>query len=238
MRALIAATTAITWMPLVAEAGEKRLFADAAVSSSVIDRGEQIGPLTLEASAGLEADVSGATVYGAIYRLTPIGGDADAFDDETDYTIGVAWQGRGYTADVSANWLTYPGEAAGSSLELVGSVSLDAAYTPTITGFRDTRFDDWGLEISAGPTWEAGMWEIYALGRAGFVKPGDGSATRCYGGVEAGAARPITDAVAIGFFARAEIADEESFARRIDGGSVTESRNSGLAAGVSLSIAH
>lgn len=238
MRTLIAATTAFTWMPLAAEANEKRFFADVAVSSSVIDRGEQIGPLTLEASAGIEADVAGATLYGALYRLTPVGGDADAFDDETDYTIGAAWQGKGYTADVSANWLTYPGEEAGSSLELVGSVSLESAFTPTLTGFRDTRFDDWGLEVSAGPTGEAGAWELYALGRAGFVKPGDGSATRSYGGVEAGAARPITDAVAIGFFARGEIADEEAFARRIDGGSITEVRNSGFAAGVSLSIAH
>jgi hypothetical protein len=236
MRTLIAATTAFTWLPMIAEASEKRFFADTAVSSSLIDRGEQIGPLTLETAIGAETEVGGATLYGAFYRLTPVGADADAFVDEADYTVGAAWEGQGYTADVSATWLTFPGEGEQASLELAGSVGIDAPLMPSLTGFYDAEFEDWGLELAAGPVWEIEAWEVYALARAGFVRPGDGSASRSYGGVEAGAARPVSEGVVIGFYARAELADEESFARSIDGGIVTASRSSGYAAGISLSL--
>ena len=237
MRTFIAATTAFTWMPIIAEASEKRFFAEAAVSSSLIDRGEQIGPLTLEAAVGAETEVGGATLYGAFYRLTPIGADADAFVDEADYTVGAAWEGKGYTADVSATWLTFPGEGEQASLELAGSVGFDAPLMPSLTGFYDAEFEDWGLELTAGPVWDVEAWELYALARAGFVRPGDGSASRSYGGVEGGATRPVADGVVIGVYARAELADEESFARRIDSGVITASRSSGFAAGIILSLA-
>lgn len=237
-RTLLSATTLMACPPLISEAGEKRLFMDVAAVSALHDRGEQIGREVLEFGAGVEVDVQEATVYGAFYRLLPVGAEQEAFDDEADFTLGVAWAGRGYSADVSANWLTFPGEEADSSLELAAAVTLEAPFAPTLIGFYDADIEDWGLEIAAGPEWEAGDWTVYALGRAGFVHPGDGSAHRSYGGVEVGASRPVSEFVEFGFFARADAADEDAFARRIDGGEVTAFRTSGVAAGISFSISH
>jgi hypothetical protein len=155
-----------------------------------------------------------------------------------DYVLGAAWDGEGYSADISANWLTYPGEATIDSLELSGSLSLDRSFAPTLAGFYDTRFEDWGLEISAGPEWEWRTWILYAVGRAGFVAPGDGSASRSYGGLELGAARPLSERATVGLYTRAEWADEDAFVRRTGGGSVTGTGSRGVSAGIILSLAH
>ncbi len=235
-RTLLSATTLMACPPLFAEAGEKRFFVDAAAVSALHDRGEQIGREVFEFGAGVEMDVQGVTVYGAFYRLLPVGSGQAAFDDEADYTLGMAWAGKGYSADVSANWLTFPGEETEASLELAASVTLDAPFAPTLIGFYDADLEDRGLEIAAGPEWEMGEWTVYAFGRAGFVHPGDGSAHRSYFGGEAGASRPVSEFAEIGFFARADMADDDSFARRIQGGDITAFRNSGVAAGVSLSL--
>lgn len=237
-RTLLSATALMACPPLFAEASEKRFFLDLAAVSALHDRGEQIGREVLEFGAGVEMDVQDVTVYGAFYRLMPVGSEQEAFDDEADFTAGIAWEGEGYAADVSANWLTFPGEETESSLELAASVTLDAPLAPTLSGFYDADLEDRGLEVSAGPEWEAGDWTVYALGRAGFVHPGDGSAHRSYGGVEIGATRPVSEFAGIGFFARADMADEDAFARRIEGGEITAFRNSGVSVGISLSVSH
>lgn len=221
----------------VAGADEKVwLSADFAASSSLFDRGEQIGGPTLEFGATAETTVSGATVYAAFYRLLPVGSDQDAFDDEADYTAGLVLENDTVTADLSANWLTYPGEGAEASLELVGAFDLNAPLAPNVTGFYDADFEDWGIEASAGPAWDMGDWTTYARGRAGFVVPGDGSANRSYLGVEVGAFRPVSQTAEFGMFARAEVADEESYADKIRNGAVTSFRDSGIAVGMTLSV--
>jgi hypothetical protein len=236
VRTLLFATTLMTFPPPLAEAGEKRLFANIGVVSSLYDRGEQIGREVLEFEAGLEIEIQETTVYGAFYRLLPVGSEQDAFDDEADFILGVVWQGSGFSADVSANWLTFPGEETQSSLELAGGITLDAAFSPTLTGFYDTDLEDRGFQLAAGPEWYAGLWTLYALGHAGFVHRGDGSAHRSYAGFEIGAARPVSKSVDIGLFVRADAADEDTFARRIERGSVTTLGNSGIAAGIGLSV--
>lgn len=167
-RTLLSATTLLTFPPLVAEASERRVFVDVGTVSALHDRGEQIGREVLEFGAGVEMDVQEATVYGAFYRLLPFGGEQEAFDDEADYTLGVAWEGRGYSADASVNLLTFPGEDAESSVELAGAVTLDVPLVPTLIGFYDVDIEDRGLELSAGPEWDAGSWSLYAIGRAGL----------------------------------------------------------------------
>lgn len=235
-RTLLSAITLTAGATLAAEAGEKRIFMDVGAASALHDRGEQIGRETLEFGAGIEFDVQEATVYGAFYRLLPVGDHEAAFDDEADFTLGVAWGGHGYSADVSANWLTYPGEEADSSLELVGAVTLEMPFAPTLIGFYDADLKDWGLEFAAGPEWQLGNWTLSAIGRAGFVQPGDDSAHRSYAGIELAAARPVSEFVEFGFFARADTADEDSFAHRFENGEITSFRNSGIAAGISLAI--
>lgn len=238
MRSILVATTAIALLPLTAEAGGTGFFADVAVSSALIDRGEHLALEVLEATFGVEADIRGVAVYGAVYRILPFGDVQAEFDDEMDYALGLAWEGAGYTAELSANWLTYPGEEAEASLELAGSVMLDAAFSPTLAGFYDADLKDWGLEISGGPEWEVGDWSLYTLGRAGFVRMGDDSPSRSYGGIEIGAARALSEAATLGFYARGEVADEDSFVRKTSGGMVTEMGNRGYAAGIVLSLAH
>jgi hypothetical protein len=169
----------------------------------------------------------------------PVGGDAEAFDDEADYTLGLSWKKEdSYAANVSANWLTFPGEETKSSLELLATGTLAAPLEPSLTGFFDVRSEDWGLELLLGPGWAMNTWEVYTQARAGFVQAGDGSASRAYGGIEAGGSRALSRSVTLGFYARTDVADEESFADRINSGTVTKVRGSGVAAGVSLSVFH
>tara|TARA_R110000803_G_scaffold178678_3_gene241093 strand:- start:8636 stop:9352 length:717 start_codon:yes stop_codon:yes gene_type:complete len=237
MRAIIAATTVITCLPFAAAAEERRIFFDVAMSSALLDRGEQIGGQTAEFFAGAEASAGEMLLYATVYRLLPIGSDRSAFDNETDYSVGVIWEGQGYEADVSANWLTYPGEQAADSLELAASVSLDLPLAPGVAAFHDFHTDDWGLEVFGGPHWEQDAWTLYVLGRVGFVTLGDGSASRSYGGIETGAVRLLTDTVALGFQLRAEAADEDSFASAFGADGVTAWRATGTSVGVSLSYA-
>lgn len=223
---------------LAAEAAaETRFDAEAAISSMVIDRGEQLGGPSVELGLGVETALGGGVLYGAIYRLTPVGADQAAFADEVDYTLGYAWDGTGYGADVSANWLTYPGEGDDASLELAGEIVLDAPLNPAILGFYDEKFEDYGVEILAGPEWGAGHWSHYVIARAGIVEPGDGSASRAYAGLQAGTARPIGRASEFGAFARFDISDQDSFAGHIHRGSIVETRNSGFAVGAVVATA-
>ena len=237
-RALCSSTLLMVGLPLAAEAGEMQLSVDVAAASALHDRGEQIAREALQFGAGVQTDVQDVTVYGAVYRLLPVGGQQEAFDDEAGLTLGMAWDKQSYSADISANLLTFPGEEAESSIELAGALTLHTAFAPALIGFYDTDFEDWGLELTGGPEWEAGDWTIYALGRAGFVQPGDDSAHRSYAGVEWGAVRPVSDSVEFSLFARSDIADEETFVHRMQGGEITSLRNSGVAAGFNLAISH
>ncbi|WP_084392077.1 MULTISPECIES: hypothetical protein [Henriciella] len=218
-------------LPVAEAAAEIGYFSEAIVSSSVIDRGEQIGGPSLEIAIGADVAVGAGEVYAAVYRLTPFGQDQEAFADEFDYTVGYAWEGEGYAADVSANWLTYPGIGDEPSLELAGEIGFDAPLNPTLAGFYDAEFEDYGLEVTAGPEWDAGNWTSYLIGRLGFVEPGDGSETRSYGGVEIGTLRPVGDRAEIGGFARFEVANQDSFADRIENGQIVDVTDSGLAVG-------
>lgn len=237
VRTTLATAAALTCMPITAEASEKKYFFGTAVSSALLDRGEQIGGETLEVVAGVEADFKAIAVYGSVYRLQPIGENDHAYDTEMDYTIGVIWEGNSYVADVAANWLTYPGEAADSSLEMTGVVTFDAPLQPGIAGFYDVNTEDWGMEVFAGPEWPVGQWSLYALARVGFVDLGDGSEVRSYGGAEIGAARAILQDVELGIYVRAEASDSDSFVDQISPEGATGFRREGLAAGISLSIA-
>lgn len=235
-RTLLSATTLMVLPTPIAEASEKRVFLNVGAVSALHDRGEQIGREVLEFEAGAEVEFEETIVYGAFYRLMPVGPEQEAFDDEADFTLGAAWEGQGYTADVSANWLTFPGEETESSLELAGAVTLAAPLSSTLIGFYDVDLEDRGLELTAGPQWQAGDWSVHALGRAGFVHLGDGSAHRSYAGFELGAARPVSEAAEFGVFIRADAADEAAFARRIERGSITSFDTSGVSAGISLSV--
>lgn len=214
-----------------------RWTVDAAASSALFDRGEQIGAETVEFGAAVTTSLSGTTIYGSFYRLLPTGPDQAAFPDEADYSVGMIFEGDAIAADLSVNWLTYPGEGDEASLELVGIFDFDAPLAPRIIGFYDADFGDWGVEALVQPSWDSGDWTLYALGRTGFVEPGDGSAGRSYAGIELGASRPLSANVELGAFMRAEAADEDSYAGEIDKGVITHVRDNGLAIGMSLSVA-
>ncbi|MCA8900430.1 MAG: hypothetical protein KDA53_04210 [Hyphomonas sp.] len=236
MRSALAATTAFTCLPAEAEAHKPHVFAEASVSSAVLDRGEQIGAETLELAAGFEMPAGGVDLFASVYRLTPLGAGHAAFDEEVDYTLGMVRVSRGYTVSVAASWLTYPGEGEDPSLEWSGEVIFDLPLGPTVAGFYDADSGDRGAEFLAGPEWTAGDWTLFATGRVGLVSPGDGSADRSYAGLEASAIRPVSEAAELALFVRADAADEDSFAGRIEAGEVHGYRATGIAAGIGLSI--
>ena len=215
---------------------ETTVIGEVALSSTVIDRGGHIAGPAFEAALILESDIGNGTLYGGVYRLTPLGADQGAFPDETDYTIGYAFAGEGFTADVSASWLTYPGEGEEASLELAGEVVFAVPLNPVIAGFYDAEFEDYGMEMAIRPEWTAGEWTHYAVGRAGFVAPGVGSANRSYAGAEIGTVRALSDAAEIGAYARYEIADEDSFADTISNGAIATFTSSGLAVGIVAAV--
>lgn len=210
---------------------------DVTVSSMLIDRGEVLSRETVHASLGGEWSSNNLLLYGGIDLIDPYGTYEQAFDQEVDYTLGIAWMTKTYAADVSVNWLTYPGEEADESLEIASKIVFNAPLSPTLLGFYDAHFDNWGLEVTTGPARPMGSWTLYMIGRAGFVAFGDGSETRNYAGLEAGVARPINDKVEIGLHARLEWADEESFANDIRQGQIISSKAHGAAVGVHLSAA-
>jgi hypothetical protein len=158
LHAMVAAVALIGETAIADEAFE--WSADVAASSSLIDRGEQIGAETLEFGAGIATSISGFELYGSVYRLMPVGSDQDAFEDEVDYSVGVIFQNDSVLANLSANWLAYPGEGTEASLELVGLLDFDAPPAPRLIGFHDARFGDWGLEALVQPSWETGGGRI------------------------------------------------------------------------------
>lgn len=235
-RALYWSTILMLAAPLSAQAGEMQVSVDLAAVTALHDRGEQLAQEALQFDAGVQMDVEEATLYGAFYRLLPVGSQQEAFDDEAGLTLGMGLDKQDYSVDVSANLLMFPGEETESSLELAGAFTVNTTFAPSLIGFYDADLKDWGLELTGGPNWEAGKWTMYALGRAGFVQLGDNSADRSYAGVEWGAVRSVSDTLEFSLFVRSDIADEESFARRTEGGEITSYRNSGLATGINLVI--
>lgn len=206
------------------------------MSSAVLDRGEQIGNGAVELAAVIELPTDNTLFYGAVYRRVLLDDDEHGFEDEADYTLGVVWEGEGYTMDVSANWLTYPGHSSEHSLELGASVVLDAFLSPGATGFFDVHTEDWGVEISAGPEWSEGRWSYYAIGRGGVVVPGDGSAQRSYVGLEFVTGYAVTHRAEVAAFLRVETSNKHSFFDYIDNTGSVRSSQSGIATGVALSI--
>ncbi len=233
----IVLTAAVAFMTKAADAQQSYEWTvDVAASSAVFDRGEQIGGETVEFSAGMEVALPSASVYTSFYRLLPVGNDQKAFDDEADYALGVIINGDAMIADLSANLLTYPGESAEHSLELLGIFNFDAPLAPGVIAFHDVEFEDWGLEAFVEPSWNTGDWTHHVLLRAGFVSPGDISATRSYVGMELGTSRLISDTIELGLFARADADNRSSFVRDIENGAATRMRSTGVAAGISLSV--
>lgn len=222
--------------PLVAEAGETHVALDVVTISAFHDRGEQLSREALEVGLGLEWAQRDTAVYAGIYRRVPFGPEQEAFDDEAALTVGAAWNKQDFSIDISATQLTFPGEEAESSLELAGAFTMHTFFAPSLIGFYDTDMKHWGLELVAGPEWEAGQWTFYALGRAGFVQQDADAADRSYAGLEWGAIRPLSESVEFGVFARSDIADEDTFVSGVQGGNITSLRNSGAAAGLSLTI--
>lgn len=236
VKALMSVGACIGFAPLMAQAEGARLLVESVMSSAVMDRGEQIGSSSLEIASAVELPAGDSLLYGAVYRRVILE-DKAVFEDEADYSVGMIWAGEGFAVDLSSNWLTYPGEASGDSLEFDLVVDLDAPMSPTILGFYDMHHRDYGVEVSGGPEWGAGRWSYYAIGRGGFVVPGDGSAQRTYVGLEFGAGYAVTQTVEVGTYLRWDSADKNSFVDDVDNtGSAMESR-SGIAAGVALSLA-
>lgn len=218
-----------------AHAGDVVLGAEIGVASAVHDRGEQLGAETFDFGLGAGFAVSESSeIYGGVFRLLPFGSDQDLFDDEFDYTVGYIWSGETLTVDLSANYLTYPGESTEASLELMGVFSFDAPLSPELVVFYDADFEDYGAELILGHGFEiTENWEGALAGYGGLVEFGDGSGGWTYIGAELAAERALTDETALTVYARVDTADEANFLKDSSGAM----RDWGAALGVRLSTA-
>lgn len=204
------------------------------LSTSVIDRGETLATLNNETSFTVSRAAPVGEIYGGLYRISPIGDDASAFDEEVDYTIGFAFEQNGIAFDASANYLTFPGSAADESLELAGEVSFDHTLAPAVAAFYDVTLDVYGVEASIAPSYEAGAWTVTGILRAGSVLSGDGDYS--YGGIEGTIARALGDAFTLEGFARFEAADEANFASDIQNDGTFDPRTNGTTLGIRLTV--
>lgn len=205
--------------------------ASAGVSSMLIDRGETLATLNNELSLTVSKEVSSGSIYGALYRITPLGDDRSAFNEEVDYTLGFSG-GDMISYDISANYLTFPGSTDTASLELAAEFGIANDWSPTLATFYDVDLDIYGAEVSVGPTQNIGPWAIGLLVRSGFVSSDD--VDYSYAGLEVTTARDLSEALGFEVFARAEMADEDTFSSQIRDRDITEFSQNGLGAGIRL----
>ena len=235
MRSALTAAAIATSVAPVAEAQSRSVFGEARMSSSLHDRGEQLSAETLELLLGLEQSTAFGAVYTSIYRIEPIGPTAGAFASETDYSIGVIVEEDTFSADLSANWLTYPGSEDGSTLELALSIDIVGTLSPNLSAFYDAHTSDKGFEVSAGPSIEMGAWTTNLRGRAGMASIGDGSPNRSYAGIEVSSSRAVADNWEFGVHASIDAANRETFSASIRQGEIVSLEHQGVSAGISLS---
>lgn len=156
------------------------------VSSGLIDRGETLATLNNETSFTLAQPLQFGEVYGSLYRISPIGGEANAFDEEVDYSIGFTFENGGISYDTSANYLTFPGSDEEASLELAVEIGFEQKLSPSLAAFYDVDAEVCGVEAAIGPAIEVGDWTLTGIVRGGFVSSDDEDYS--YGGVEGVAA--------------------------------------------------
>lgn len=214
------------------------MHAEAGFASALHDRGEQLSAETLELLAGLEQSTAFGAVYATIYRIQPLDGAASPFSEETDYSVGLFVDESGYSLDLSANWLTYPGSSDDSSLELVAALDLHVWAKPHIMMFHDVHTDDAGVEVSAGPDWEFAEWKTHIRARLGSVRLGDGSPGRTYAGLEFSAERALSRSSDLSVFVSYDVSSRETLSAEIRAGEITRLRQQGVAAGVSVATRH
>jgi len=232
--ALTAAALATSTAPM-AEAQSRTVFGETRVSTSLHDRGEQLSAETLELMLGVEQSTSLGTAYATVYRIEPIGPSRQAFSSETDYSIGLIVEAERFSADVSANYLTYPGSDDEPSLELAASIDVDLIFDPNISLFHDAHTSDSGVQVSAGPSRQLGGWDASARVLAGLVSLGDGSPNRTYGGVQVSGTRQLTRNLALGMHASIDTADRNTLSADVRRGHIQSMKRHGLSAGISLS---
>jgi len=208
--------------------------ASTAISSGLIDRGETLATLNNETSFTLARTFETGEVYGGLYRISPIGGEASAFDEEVDFTIGFAFENSGIVFDASANYLTFLGSAEEASLELAVEAGFEHTLLPILAAFYDVDAEIYGLESAFSPSFEAGFWTFTSIVRGGFVSFDGGSYS--YGGVEGIIARPLSDRLSLDGFARLETADEDTFVSEVRSDEVTETRKNGALVGLRFII--
>lgn len=231
-----AAISALALLPVqqFAFADPVEFEASAGVSSMLIDRGETLAKFNNEISLTIAQPASLGTLYGSVYRITPLGDDKTAFDEEVDYTIGMSFEGDALSLDVSVNRLTFPGSTEDAATELVAEIGAAHMLNAALTTFYDVDADAFGSEASIAPSKDYGNWSLGLLLRGGFVSTGDGDYS--YAGVETNASRALSDLMALEAFARFEFADEDNFVSRVDSGNVLETTAEGLAIGVRLTV--
>lgn len=123
-------------------AQEPTIAFEASMASAVLDRGEQTGGESLELAVALEQPVKDGLLYGTVYRRVILDDESNSFEDETDFSVGIVWLGAGFAADVSANWIIYPGESSDDSLELGVAFDFDLPLSPFVASFYDVHSED------------------------------------------------------------------------------------------------
>ena len=212
------------------------LEAGAGLSSMLIDRGETLATFNNELEISATQPVDWGGIYASVYRITPLGDDKSAFDEEVDYAIGFYTEIDGVGLDVSAAYLTYPGSSEEATVELAAEFITAHAFEPGLAVFYDVDQEVYGAEAFAGPSTEFGVWAVGLLGRVGFVSSPDGDYS--YAGLEGTAGRDLSEALSLEAFMRLEAADEDTFASRVEGGNVTRTAAEGAGIGVRITMQH
>ena len=108
----------ICWLiPNCGHADPIELEATTSVSSSNIDRGETLALMNNETEIQFVKSTQLIDMSVGISRITPIGHDRSAFDDELSISIGAGVETSTRRADLSISYLSFPGSDAPPSIE-------------------------------------------------------------------------------------------------------------------------
>ena len=207
---------------------------DVYAQSAAFDRGKQIAADSAKLSVAGNAQLSKTLrLKGGVRHLEPVGSDDDVYNAKTEVFAEIVGDAKPFVWTAGLTHREYEGQDG--VIEAVGEFVGKAPGAPALRAFANLDDEEWGLEVSAGPSWKMGKWKgdvRFRYGYGDFLK-GD----RTYAGLFAVGARKLSGNAKLKVFASLEATDEKTFDVALDyKGKAKGTERAGAAVGVVLAF--